>query len=108
SDVGDSGDLDRGVTVDADRARAARGANRCQFHEVSLGSGVRAAAARTGDTYVVIPAAELHDDPVARILTRVPAHGGPHIVGIDGPAGSGKSTLAADLAAVTGAPVVGI
>ena len=34
--------------------------------------------------------------------------GAPGIVGIDGPAGSGKSTLAAQLAAETGAPVVGV
>lgn len=47
---------------------------------------------------------------VDRILERLgPVEGGvPRIVGIDGPAGSGKSTLAAQLAARTGAPVVGI
>jgi len=37
-----------------------------------------------------------------------PAPGRPRIVGVDGPAGSGKSTLAAQLAASTGAHVVGV
>ncbi|HWL03097.1 MAG TPA: uridine kinase [Microbacteriaceae bacterium] len=37
-----------------------------------------------------------------------PARDAPRIIGIDGPAGSGKSTLAAEIAAATGAPVVGI
>lgn len=41
-------------------------------------------------------------------LDRASGPESPRIVGIDGPAGSGKSTLAADLAAATGAPVVGV
>jgi len=44
---------------------------------------------------------------IGRILALLPG-GGPQIIGIDGPAGSGKSTLAGELAAETGAPVVGI
>lgn len=50
---------------------------------------------------------------VARVLAALeraddPGRDRPRIIGIDGPAGSGKSTLAADVAAATGAPVIGI
>ncbi|OJX68390.1 MAG: hypothetical protein BGO95_10805 [Micrococcales bacterium 73-13] len=45
---------------------------------------------------------------VDRVLERVVDAPGPRIIGIDGPAGSGKSTLAAEVAAATGASVVGV